>query len=147
MNLKVIYDLPYATHCYLIEALTDGNHAKKLVYSRYIKFLKSVSSNRRPMLTGLLNSVMGSCQSIVGQNIRTILLDTDVNIVPGITNPSALRNYRVYEAPSGDEWKIGMLISLLEIKDSRWAVQFDEETMKICDDDVATMINSVCVDK
>ena len=101
VNVKCIWDLPFATHRYLLQEITNGKHAKKMVYSRYAKFLKSVSNNRRPMLRGLLNEMKDNCQSVVGQNIRTVLLDTKVKIVPGETNPSAFKLYQVYDTPAG----------------------------------------------
>ena len=73
-----------------MQGLTNGKHAKKMVYSRYAKFLKSVANNRRPALCGLLRAVKDDCQSYVGQNIRAILLDSEVRIVPGETTPRAV---------------------------------------------------------
>ena len=144
VNIKCIFHLPFATHRYLVDELTNGKHAKKMIYSRYAKFLKSVSNNRRPMLRGLLNEVKDNCQSVVGQNIRTILLDTKVKIVPGETNPSEFKSYRVYDTPAGQEWRFPMLLSLLELKESRWQVQFDEETLKISEEEIDIMIANVC---
>ena len=117
-----------------------------MLYSRYAKFLKSVANNRRPALRGLLNTAVGSCQSVVGGNIRTVLVDTNIKIVPGVTTPAAFKNYQVYETPPGSEWKLPLLVSLLEMKDSRWSVTFDEETGScIGDDEITTMIDNVCL--
>ena len=76
----------------LIEGLTNGTHAKKMIYSRYIKYLKSISRNRRPAIRALLNSVQDKVWSVTGSNIRTILLDSGVNVRPGETNQGALRS-------------------------------------------------------
>ena len=80
VNIKCIFDLPFGTHRSLLQGLTNGKLAKKMVYSRYAKFLKSVAKNRRPALCGLLSAVKDDCQSCVGQNIRAILLDSEVRI-------------------------------------------------------------------
>ena len=77
---------------------------------------------------------------MVGGNIRTVLVDTNIKIVPGVTTPAAFKNYQVYE------WKLPLLVSLLEMKDSRWSVTFDEETGScIGDDEITTMIDNVCL--
>ena len=83
--------------------------------------------------------------SFTGSNIRTILLDSKVKVTPGVTNRGALRNFRVYETPPGQEWRLPLLVSLLEIRDSRWAIDFDEETMMMSDGDITEMIYDVCV--
>ena len=128
VNIRVIFDLPLATHCYLMDGLTNGEHAKKMIYSRYMQFLKSVSNNRRSALRSLLNITKNTCKSFTGLNLRRILLDTGVKIVPGITSGCSLINYRVYKVPEGEEWRLPLLVSLIEVRDSRWTIQFDEET-------------------
>ena len=117
MLISLFYDLPFGTHRHLVHGLTNGLHPKKMLYSRYAKFLKSVANNRRPALRGLLNTAVGSCQSVVGGNIRTVLVDTNIKIVPGVTTPAAFKNYQVYETPPGSEWKLPLLVSLLEMKE------------------------------
>ena len=46
VNLRVIYDLPYGAHSYLVNSLSERKHAEKMIYQRYLKFLKSVATNR-----------------------------------------------------------------------------------------------------
>ena len=55
-------------------------------------------------------------------------------------------NYQVYQAPEGQEWRIPLLVSLLELRDSRWELLYDEESDKFSEDDVTFMINNVCID-
>ena len=105
-----------------------------MIYKRYIKFLSSLHNNRRPELRALLNLVKNNCNSITGGNIRKVLIDTGLYIVPGVTKGQALNNYRVYETPEGQEWRLPLLTSLLELRDSRWEL-----------DDFSVMINDVCV--
>ena len=145
VNTKVIFDLPFGTRLFLADGLANGINAKKMVYSRYSKFLKSVANNRRPALRGLLNSVVNDVQSVAGGNIRTILLETNVLIVPGITLPTAFKNYCAHETPQGQEWKLPLLVSLLELRENRWQVSFDEETMNVSEDEITTMIENICV--
>ena len=51
----------------------------------------------------------------------------------------------MYETPPGHEWRLPLLVSSLEIRDSRWAIDFDEETMMMSDGDIKEMIYDVCV--
>ena len=75
-------------------------------------------------------------------------MDTGVKVSPGETSSSLLKSYMVYEAPEEARWKIPLLESLIEIRDQRWEVLFDEENIegRLSEDDVTTMINQLCID-
>ena len=38
-----------------------------------------------------------------------------------------------------------LLVSLLEMRDSRWEVNFDEETQKVNVEEIEAMIENVCI--
>ena len=87
-----------------------------------------------------------NCRSITGGNIRKVQLDSNIRIEPGVMNGPVINNYQVYQAPEGQEWRIPLLVSLLELRDSRWELLYDEESDKFSEDDVTFMINNVCID-
>ena len=41
VNLRVIFDLPFTTSSWLVEQLSQGGHAKLIIFKKYIKFLDS----------------------------------------------------------------------------------------------------------
>ena len=69
---------------------------------------------------------------------------TNVTVVPGVTRAHDLSNYRVYETPPEEQWRLGLLVSLLEVRDARWNVMFDEESGQLSEDETSAMINDVC---
>ena len=87
---------------------------------------------------------MNDCRTTTGSNLRTILLDTGVKVIPGLTNPSELHSFVVNKVPNSDEWKFPLLVSLIELHDARWEIKFDEEDSTLKEDQLETMINSVC---
>ena len=144
VNIKVLYDLPYGSHNYLVEELTGGRHARQMIYKRFVRFVSSVANNRRPALVSLMNVVKSSCLSMTGSNLRKILQDTNVRIEPGISKGNLLNNYRVYKTPTNQEWRIGLLQSLVSLKDQSWMLEFDEETEQFGNDELNEMLNNVC---
>ena len=116
-----------------------------MIYARYLKFLKSLVTNRRPALTFLLAIVMETRRSWTGQNVRKIVTDTGVTVVPGVTKAHDLADYRVYKTPVGEEHRLPLLVSLLHIRDSSWGVNYDDEKDQLNEDEVTAMINDVCV--
>ena len=112
------YDLDFETHCYLTEGLTNGRHARQMIYKKYVNFLRSIETNRRKSLAHLLKIVQNTCMSVTGANLRKILLDSGVYVIPGQTTGFELNSYMVYKIPVGQEWRIPLLISILDIRDS-----------------------------
>ena len=144
VNIKTVYELPYGTHNFLLEELTGGRHARTMIYKRFISFLSSVATNRRRALSSLLDSVKSSCLSLTGANIRQVLLHTGISVEPGVTNGAVLNNFRLYETPVNQEWKFGLLKSLLAIRDEEWSLEFDEETEQFASKEINDLIVNVC---
>ena len=116
-----------------------------MVYKLFVNFLSFLAKNQRQALVTLLNTVKSDCRSLTGGNLRKMLLETGVKVQPGVTKGYLLSQYRVYETPAGQEWRVPLLQSLLEIRDNRWSLQFDEETGNLNADEITTLIDNVCV--
>ena len=104
VNIRAIFNLPMATHCWIVEQLS-GIHAKKLMYSRFITFIENLSSCEKAQVKALLNPVKADQRSTTGSNIRDILIDTGIRISPIKTNKALLQSYIVYEVPQEAKWK------------------------------------------
>ena len=145
VNLRIIYDLPWDTHCWVVEELSGGKHLKQMVYSRYVTLVENLAFNKRPMIRSLFDKVSHSNDSVTWSNLRTILLDTDVRIEPGVTNDFALANYRVYGGPpEGMEWLIPMLVNLMEVRDGRRQVSFDSEIGDLHKSEIDSIMKDLC---
>ena len=51
----------------------------------------------------------------------------------------------VHKPPAGEEWRLPLLVSLLEIRDSSWELNFDEEVGNLKEDEITNLISTVCV--
>ena len=145
MNVKVVFDLPWPTHRWLCEALVP-RHMKIMIYSRYIKFLNNICEKSDKLnVKSLLNVVAHDVRSQTGGNIRKILLDTGVKVVPGVTTQAAMAGVTAYEVQEDQQWRLPLLQSLLQVRDEQWEIRFDEDgEMEIDEDDVKDMITDVC---
>ena len=108
-TIKFAYNLPYATHRYLLNDLVPYDHIQKQVISRFIKFQKTVSRSDIPQVQILHNIQSKDYRSVYGRNSRQILRLSgasaikDVNISNIIINPT----------PPGCEWRINLLKDVL----------------------------------
>ena len=66
-------------------------------------------------------------------------------MIPGVTKPIEIANHRVYKFEEKEIWKIKLLCSLMEIRDQRWEILFEEEegTGSLRKDDITDMIDNV----
>ena len=86
--------------------------------------------------------VSGFCLSMLVVMFAPKLAET-----PGHTSPDVLRNYRVYSAPDGQEYRLPLLVSLMEIRSDNWSIIFNEESDEFeeaNENDLLMMINEVC---
>ena len=144
VNIRIIFDVPLQTHCWLVERLSEGRHAKQMILRRYVKFLESLAKNKRKCVQALVQIASQDVKSHTGANLRNILLETGVLIVPGETKQNVFDGLFIYSIPEGHEWKLGLLTSLIEIRDHKWSVDFDEEGDSLKEDEITAMINQVC---
>ena len=112
-----------------------------MIFSRFLKYLKSIARNKRPALRCLYNVVKNDVRLTTGSNIRTILLETMSD--PRSLNTFALKGWRVY--PPNDDWTVGLLRNLLEVRSNNWEVVYDDETEEAAgEDDINFMIAAIC---
>ena len=145
-NLKIVKKLPLETHKYLIEGISEYPHIKKRIFERYLTFIKSLVESKKPIVSSLFKLISKDIRSVPSSNLRTIYEQTGIFINPGITQKGSLRNYNAYKVPTGEDWKIGLLTSLLEIREGQWSISFDEENGLTCfpDEEINRMIKDIC---
>ena len=57
VNVRVIHVIPRNSHRWIVEELVEGKHARKIIYSRYIKFVNSLLSTERQCVRFLFKYV------------------------------------------------------------------------------------------
>ena len=118
-----------------------GTTFSQMIFSRFLKYLKSIAKNRRPSIRCLYNVIKNDVKSMTGSNIRTILREAQVD--PRSMDTHALKNWRVYQ--QADEWTVPLLKNLLEVRADNWEVVYDDEKEEIAtDDDINFMIAAIC---
>ena len=113
-----------------------------MIYSRFIKYLKVLSQNRKPFIRTLFNLVSKDAKSLTGSNVRKILLQTDQD--PLSLDRYCIRSWRVY--PPKDGWSVPLLRSLMNLRDDEWVLVFDEEEEdgRLQTEDLSFMIDTIC---
>ena len=66
-------------------------------------------------------------RSVTDSNLRSIQLNTGVHVTPGQTLVSSIKKNVLQEVPVGEEWKVPLIHSLLEIRSGEFKLEFDED--------------------
>ena len=74
-SLKIILELPWATHRYLMEPLSGLPHLRKVLVKRYLSFIQMNRNSGKQAIIQLLGVVKADVRSTTGWNLRTIMLD------------------------------------------------------------------------
>ena len=146
-NLKIINKLPLETHKYLVEGISEGSHTKKNFFERYLTFVKSLVTSKKPIVRSLFHLTSKDIRSVPASNLRYIYEQTGIFITPGVTLKHSLKDYKAYEVPAGEKWKIGFLASLIKIREGQWNISFDEEDglTNFPDKEINRMIEELCI--
>ena len=67
-SVKIMLDLPNATHRYLIEPLTGERHIKMVLLSRYLGFMEKIASSGKKAVKMLMETSKKDVRTITGQN-------------------------------------------------------------------------------
>ena len=125
-NIKVIYDLPWATHRWVLEEIT-GSNLKFILFTRFLKFINSIHKSSKPAVKFLYSMVASDVRSVTGSNLRSIMLHTGIQSVPGTMQGYLIKKQRRFKVPELEEWKVPLLHSLLQVRAGDFEIKWDDD--------------------
>ena len=138
-SVKIMLDLPFATHRYLIQPLTEQEHVKILLVRRFLSFIEKIKKSAKPPLLMLLSDAMYDARSITGSNIRNIMLLVGKTSINGVC-PADSNSIQYFEVKPEDIWRIPLAKELVEINSNNLEVPgFDEEELR-------RILNYICTE-
>ena len=123
VNIRIMFNLPRETHCWIVEELSGGKHFLQMIFSRFIKYISALKNNTRPAIRELYSISANDVRTTTGGNVRRILLQSGMD--PRSVPKQMFANWRVYDAV--DTWTVPLVHSLLLLKSDTWEVNFDLE--------------------
>ena len=66
--------LPREIHKYMIEPLSKRQHIIFSPRKRFLKFVACVAQSEKNVIRNVLNAVKLDCRSVIGRNLRTIMI-------------------------------------------------------------------------
>ena len=134
-SFKVMFNVPYETHRYFYEALSQTQHAELLIKRRFLNFIRMISCSHKETPKRLLNIIMYDARSYTGANLRTLMLDYGVFYIEDLVID---KEQRLYPVPDEDTWRVGLASEVLDaLHGDALVSEFDLEMLN-------TLISHIC---
>ena len=117
-SVKVMFDLPYATHIWLIEPVSDSTHVQRLLVNRFLNFIKQIEKSSKFVTKMLLRTIKTSVKSVTGYNLRRIMLELGKTNIDQLNNVG-IDNIEYQPVKNEDKWKISVLKECIDVKHGR----------------------------
>ena len=130
--VKIIWDLPYATHKRYVESLTEVPHIQSTLHSRYIGFISNLKDSAKLQLQILFNMCQRNLLSNTGRNIYDLLNEYKTNSVESlICKKQEIKRMRVNPLEEGEDWKVKLIEELSLIRKGFLDIDMDMEDKDI----------------
>jgi hypothetical protein len=116
-SLKIMMDLPFATHRGLMEPLSRRKHLRRIMIQRFLQMIMKMKMSRKPILNMLLCTIERDTTSKTGHNLRHIMLQSGRHNIHDL-QPSDSGSIP-YHTLEDVEWRVEMLEHLLGVREER----------------------------
>ena len=130
--IKQLFNLPFPTHKYISTHIVSGDHVKKSIIKRFIKFSQLISDSINPNIRFLHTAQSKDWRSTYGRNVMNICREAGASNL----NDVNIDNIEINPIPSGEEWRIPLLMDLVAEREVSGGILALEE--------VNFIINLVC---
>ena len=133
-SFRIMFDLPFSTHRYFVQPVSDKVHLKNILLKRFIGFLSQIRKSSKQLPGLLLTLVQHDTRSTTGSNLRNLLLLTGKNKIEDL-NYRDIDNFTYAPVEAENVWKIGMVKEIIDAKAGNLHVEnfSDEELDEIRD--------------
>ena len=137
VSIRICFNIPRASHRYLIEQMIDYPHPKVMLCSRFVKFHQTITTCNKASVRMLAKLSLIDEKTVYKQNLAGIARDCDTKIKE--LSPSVVKcEMRYFPLPETESWRVPLLHNLLSVRSNEWQLDnFDRR-------ELAELINHVC---
>ena len=129
-SMKIMLDLPYATHRGLIEPLSGSKHLKRIFIKRFLQMISKIRISSKPILKTLLRAIEMDTRSTTGKNLRGIMLLAGKWTISEVDTNDA-DSFPYFPRSEEDEWKTEVLQIMMEEREQNSFEISDQELMNL----------------
>ena len=136
--IKMVWNLPFATHTRFLESLSPLPHIGSALEGRYIGFLEGLYRTNKPFLSMLFNSSKFDKSSVIGRNIDMLMNTHDKrNLHSLIQSRQEIKTKRRYPLADEENWKANLIQELSLVLGGHLVLDLNEE-------DVTSILEFIC---
>ena len=130
-SIKIMNDLPLATHRFLIEPISGLPHMSRTLVRRYMSFIDQIKNSKKLALRQLLEIAQSDVRTTTGANLRFIMLLTEKNKIDDLKAGNV--DFAYHTVKEADKWKIDFVKELIDVKndDLNVAGMYNDELEEI----------------
>ena len=118
--IRKTFKLPWQTHCYLIEAISEQDHLRTIMTRRFLSFIQALRNSKKGVLRHILRLIEYDTLSVTGRNLRMILIKTGMHDIRSL-KPNNY-NLKYEEVPVNEEYRVSFIKELINIEQSELEV-------------------------
>ena len=115
VSVRNIFQVPYNTHRYLVQPLTDSSHPKTMLSSRFAKFMQSLVCSTKSSISYLARLVRYDNRTLAGRTVSRLCRECKVDR-GSLTVSTINKAVRYFSVPEGELWRIDIMKELLNVK-------------------------------
>ena len=129
-SVKIMLDLPYQTHRYLIEPLTGMEHVKRVLIRRFLSFMEKIAKSGKKAIRMLMETSKKDVRSVTGRNFREIMLLVGKTSVESVTKADG-NKVEYFPLKQSDKWRVEFIKEIIEIKNKTFDIDnFQKEELQ-----------------
>ena len=135
-SVKIMFNLPWATHRKLIEPLTGAAHIRRTLAWRYLTFIRKIQKSEKKPLRNLLNLVKSDARTRTGSNLRRLMILSGKNTIEEVLDSKV--DFEYHKLEEDQNWKVNMLAEIIDVLNGEKIIE-DSET-----DDLTDILEYLC---
>ena len=136
--VRNVFNLPWTTHRYWIEAISNSLHPKVMLCARHVKFHKTLTSSKKLSVRFLSRLVEDDLRTRFGQTLSNIRRECQVELNSKLS-PSLVKTVMRYQKFwENERWRTEPLGELLQVREGQL------ELAAFTYDEIKTMLEFLC---
>ena len=138
--IREAFDVPRATHRYLIEEISESEHPLVMLSLRFFKFHQTLQKTSKISLRYLSQLSSANLRTSYSQNLKNIA-DRIRMAVEDLDKKSIKEKLKYFEVPEAQEWRVAVVKDLMEV---RWNM-IEINVLKDDLEELDNMLETLCV--
>ena len=109
--VRMAWNLPFTTHRYLVEPISQSLHLKVMMASRYVNLVKSLSSSPKYVVRVLTAVCQDDLRTVMGRTLWKLAIECTCEA--NSLMPSGIKkSLQYFPLPCGEEWRVPAFMEL-----------------------------------